>query len=192
MVYFIADLHLFHKNIILYEDRPFGDFTRFGGIEKGFMPSEMRLDLEKELSVAILEMNETIITNWNKTVNDADKIFVLGDVGFPLRRKVAEELIPSLHGSKILVMGNHDRGHSVKWWMEVGFKEVSKYPIIYSQFYILSHEPVNDIETTMFTNIHGHIHGRKREGNHYINVGVEHTNYFPISFDEIKSKLAGI
>ena len=162
MVYFISDLHFFHKNILLYEDRPFD---------------------------TIESMNKTIMDNWNKTVNKSDKVFVLGDVALPLRKKVAINLIPRLHGNKVLIMGNHDKGHSIKWWIDVGFKEVSRYPILYAKYFLLSHEPLYMNKHMPYVNIHGHIHSRKLEGNKHFNVSVEHINYTPISFTEIQNRI---
>ena len=51
-VFFTADQHFGHKSIIEYCNRPFSD---------------------------VEEMNEALIENWNKTVDNNDKIFVLGD-----------------------------------------------------------------------------------------------------------------
>src|SRR5574344_2933809 len=48
-----------------------------------------------------------LISNWNKTVGKDDVVYVLGDVGSaPLQRM--KEIIGSLNGKKILILGNHD------------------------------------------------------------------------------------
>ena len=51
-VWFTSDLHLGHRNVIRFCDRPFKD--------------------EKE-------MGEKLIENWNNTVGENDIVFVLGD-----------------------------------------------------------------------------------------------------------------
>ena len=76
--FFISDLHLGHKNIILYENRPFGDCE--------FMKNE-------------------IVKRWNNAVSKHDMVFVLGDVAFG---KENLDAIATLNGRKILVLGNHD------------------------------------------------------------------------------------
>ena len=81
-VFFTADLHFGHKNIIKYCNRPY--------------PS-------------IESMNESIVEIWNKYVpNDAD-VFILGDVAFSMTKNKIRELLNSMNGRKHLVIGNHDK-----------------------------------------------------------------------------------
>lgn len=51
MNYFISDLHLGHKNVLKFDNRPF---------------------------INIEEHDKTIIDNWNNKVNDNDDVYVLG------------------------------------------------------------------------------------------------------------------
>lgn len=155
-VYFISDLHFGHKNIIKYENRPFSTLN---------------------------EMVSHIIKKWNEVVTDNDKVFVLGDVSF-LNKEATQNIVKKLKGRKILIKGNHDKGKSDSWWRDVGFSEVIKYPIFYSQFYILSHSPMYAEDP--YINIHGHVHGTAPDAKNYFNVGAEKLNYTPISFDDIK------
>ena len=100
-VYFIADTHFGHKNIIEYENRPFGN---------------------------VEEMDKVLIKNWNNTVSKADTVFMLGDFSFYGKEKTMN-ICQSLNGKKILVMGNHDK-HTPNWYRECGFEEVSRFPLI--------------------------------------------------------------
>jgi calcineurin-like phosphoesterase family protein len=169
MVWIIADTHFGHKSIIDYENRPY----------------------DNEVSPYA-----SMISYWNDSVSDDDKIFVLGDFSFasPERTK---EILAQLSGYKVLVMGNHDREHSASWWMEAGFNEVSPYPIIVDEYYILSHEPVYVCSNMPYANIFGHVHGNpsyKDCSAQSFCASVERMDllYKPIAFEEIKRKIADI
>ncbi|MDF2717919.1 MAG: metallophosphatase [Paenibacillus sp.] len=125
------------------------------------------IDFESRPFGNVEEMTETMIARWNAVVGTDDLVFHLG-------------------GTKTLIMGNHDRGRSRSWWLDAGFHEVSEYPIVYGGFFFLSHEPMYMNKHMPYVNIHGHIHGQKYEGNQYVNVSVEHWDYTPVSFGEIK------
>jgi calcineurin-like phosphoesterase family protein len=154
--YLIADTHFDHSNVIKYENRPFQN---------------------------IHDMNESIIMNWQKTVKKNDMIYILGDFAFGNKERI-KYFVSRLPGRKFLILGNHDN-HSVKFYHDVGFEFVSKWPIIIDQFFILSHEPMYMNDSMPYLNIHGHIHSKKMTGNYY-NVSVEQINYTPINFDLIK------
>ncbi|OXM82827.1 phosphoesterase [Paenibacillus rigui] len=158
-VYMISDHHFGHKHIIDFESRPFTDAE---------------------------EMTETMIERWNAVVGKEDRVIHLGDFSF-LNMEKTRSIVSRLNGSKMLIMGNHDRGRSRAWWLEAGFQEVSEHGIIYNGFFLLSHEPMYMNKHMPYVNIHGHIHGQKYEGKQYINVCVEHWDYTPISFDTIKA-----
>jgi len=157
-VFLISDMHFGHSNIIKYENRPFK---------------------------SVVEMDETIIGNWNKAVQRDDKVFILGDVSFYGVDKT-KDIIEKLNGYKTLIIGNHDKDRSLKWWRDTGIQEVYQYPIIYNQFYILSHEPVYLSVNMPYANIHGHIHHLKYADNQYFNVSVECIDYTPINFETAK------
>lgn len=153
-VFFISDHHFGHGNIIKYENRPFFDVD---------------------------SMTEHMIKAWNKVVGKNDKVYVLGDFSFYGFEKT-ESIVKRLNGFKYLVVGNHDRRKSNEWWRRVGFKEVYDKPIIYNDFFILSHEPVYVNQCMPYLNIHGHLHSKKMvsaEDNQYINVSVECWDYEP-------------
>lgn len=154
----IADPHFYHTEIIEYESRPFKDIT---------------------------EMNETMISNWNDIVHKQDKVFVLGDFTLRATKEQVTELLRRLNGFKILIRGSHD-DKSNKWWREVGFHEVSQYPILVDDFYLFSHEPCYLNRKMPYINIHGHLHARKIDSPQYINMSVELRGYKPVNFEIIK------
>ena len=160
-IFMISDLHLFHGNIILYENRPFKNTD---------------------------EMNKVISNNWNNVIKNEDTVFCLGDVAFG-NKDMIKNIVSKLNGKKNLILGNHDRSRNIKWWQDCGFDFVSRYPIIFKQHYILSHEPMYINEYMPYINIHGHLHSKKMQSQKFINVSVECINYTPIDFElEIKYK----
>jgi calcineurin-like phosphoesterase family protein len=152
--FLIADLHLGHKNILKYENRPFANLQ---------------------------EQDKVITFNWNKVVKKEYEVYVLGDISFYPKEKT-KEILSQLNGRKILVMGNHDKCHSLKYWFDVGFEIVSRYPICLTEYNLwLSHEPMYMDNGTVYGNIYGHVHSKGTENC----VSVEMINYTPIRLDKI-------
>lgn len=164
-VFVCADLHFSHSNIIKYENRPFKDKD---------------------------DMNEQLIKNWNSVVSDEDTVYVLGDVAF-CSKVQAQALISRLNGKKYLIMGNHDRAKSFKYWQEVGFDFVSPFPIIVDGC-ILRHEPPVDeygclcVPESPYHQIYGHVHGSSQFPDHTADascVSIERLNYRPALLKDI-------
>lgn len=159
--FLIADTHFGHKNILKLANRSF-------------------LDIDS--------MDTTIIKNWNKKVKKGDKIFILGDVSF-YDLEGTKEIISNLNGHKVLVKGNHDKRKN-DFWIETGFQEVSKYPIVLTlERIILSHAPI-ELPLDDFFNIHGHVHNNignyeDKYPDKYKCVSVERINYSPILLRDI-------
>ncbi len=81
MRYYISDLHFWHENLITKMDkRPFE---------------------------TVEEMNEHMVSQWNKKVRKNDEVVILGDLGF-MKGEAANELLKRLNGKKFLIIGNHD------------------------------------------------------------------------------------
>jgi calcineurin-like phosphoesterase family protein len=163
--YFISDLHMGHSKMLEYESRPFKD---------------------------IYEQDSVFIHNWNKVVKQEYYVYVLGDVSF-YPKGITRELINLLNGRKILIMGNHDRHKSVKYWQDVGFEIVSKYPICYENRHWLSHEPMYLDDNSIYKNIHGHLHSKGTiVSSSTFNASVENINYTPISLEKIIKKMSAM
>lgn len=133
------------------------------------------------------EMHERIIANWNKTVKKDDMVFHLGDVSF-MDLENTQKIISKLNGKKILIRGNHDKSHSDEWFRKCGFSKIIAYPIIYKDFYILSHKPMYMNCSTPYRSIHGHIHTNELNKNLFYNVGCMNHDYTPINFEIIKNQ----
>lgn len=159
--YFIADTHFGDGNILRYENRPF---------------------------VNINEMDEKLISNWNRKVQASDTVYILGDFG---AEGYESDIIRQLNGKIFLVKGNHDK-FTNEYYRKAGFCEVYDVPIIFNEFWILSHEPLYINENMPYANLFGHVHNSplfKDYSKHHFCVSVERIDYTPISFDEIFSRI---
>lgn len=110
-VFFTADLHLGHGNIIKYCDRPFlAAEDQEVKLSVGSQWSRCRWRLTEE---AVRLMDRTIIDNINAIVGENDTLFVLGDFAFGLRNQYFERCRAYRNRIKCqninIVWGNHDR-----------------------------------------------------------------------------------
>lgn len=160
-IFFIADTHFKEDQIRLYESRPFDSAD---------------------------QMDEEIIKRWNKTVQEEDSVYVLGDFGGD---QAESSILKRLKGRKYLVKGNHDT-YSNEYYRNAGFQEVYDHPIILDGFWILSHEPVYVNKHMPYANLFGHVHNspiiRTYSSQHYC-VSVERIQYTPVKFEEIAGKI---
>jgi calcineurin-like phosphoesterase family protein len=136
-------------------------------------------------------MNTALVQAWKSTVKNGDTIINLGDVSLKLSKEYLAKVIQRLPGYKILVMENHDRKKPVKWWLDVGFDEVYRHPVVYEGNYILSHAVVDMFKGSEFINIHGHIHNNESGIPNCINVSVEKTGYKPVLLEALVSEHEG-
>ena len=85
MIFFTADLHLYHKRLF----DPEFEHNRLGSFS------------------SLEEMNDALINNWKAKVLPSDTVYILGDfaLGDP---QIANRILTSLPGKKMLLMGNHD------------------------------------------------------------------------------------
>ena len=88
-VYFTADCHFDHTNIIKYCNRPFKN---------------------------IKQMNETIIKRWNKIINKDDLVYHIGDFAFRGQLN-ARKFECILNGDIVHIQGNHDLNNGIKTYI---------------------------------------------------------------------------
>lgn len=161
-VYFISDTHFGSEKLIKIENRPFS---------------------------SVDEMNYAIINNWNQTVGKDDTVIHLGDVAYEdIDYFKLSHIINQLNGHKILIMGNHDKYTTKKYWESV-FHEVYDYPIIYNHWYMLSHEPLYMNAHMPYVNIFGHVHSNPTYKDYSCSgfcACVERIGYKPINFTYIQ------
>lgn len=165
MIYFTADEHYFHNNIIKYCGRPFKSWR---------------------------EMNEELIRLHNEIVTVDDTVFHLGDFAMikkphlPKIKKVLERL----NGDHHLILGNHDEGKPF-FYVDVGF--ISVHTAIVNEEFTLIHDPTDALVLNQNSEVlHEHIHNPSL--NHatfsipnVLNVGVDLWNYQPVSIDRARN-----
>lgn len=156
--YAYSDPHFYSEKIINYGNRPFRD---------------------------VAHMNAALIENYNATVGKNELCYWLGDIMYGATKDRVRDILSHMHGRKYLILGNHDRSHSVSWWLSAGFDRVFEHPVYMAPLYImLSHEPLPEFGNhAPIVNYHGHIHIQDYDfANHKqcINVCVENTNYRPV------------
>lgn len=170
MIYYTADLHFGHKNIIEYEDRPYKD---------------------------VHEMNIKLIENWNSKVKLNDDIYVLGDfafVGKNLPMDILMSFINQLNGKIHLIRGNHDSWVDKKSFNPRLFESIDYYKEIKDQGkdIVLCHYPIENWNGAEYGSIHLHGHLHKHPTKLYrpnrFNVGVDCYKYYPVTLDEITEK----
>lgn len=138
------------------------------------------------------EMDEAMVSRWNDRVRPNDKVYHLGDV--VINRKFLH-ILGRLNGDKVLIRGNHDIFKLEDYTLY--FRDVRGYDV--KNGMILSHIPVHPESLGRFgVNIHGHLHanrvmaetwGKYEIDPRYHNVCVEHTDYTPISLEEVYDRI---
>lgn len=168
-IYFTSDWHLYHKNILKYDKRPF---------------------------LTIHEMNKTIIEN-HRVLDKDDHLFYLGDLTFKMSDDL-DNMLRSLSCHKYFIYGNHDQlvSHSYlsKYFDRIydGYCELG----IREQLIVMSHYPMFEWNKGHRGSWHlfGHTHGNDKNNPNIgkrktMNVGVMLNDYKPFSYLDIEEKM---
>jgi len=153
------------------------------------------------------EMNETLIRLWNETVPEDAVVFHLGDLASHLPRDIATELMRGLHGTILLVKGNHDDislYRNNQFWQDTGMQVLGYHwciwlegiKILMNHYPYLCYEGEYDGVWQLF----GHVHSGSDSGGFDIprlqyllpfqyDVGVDANSYRPISFRRLQEIL---
>jgi calcineurin-like phosphoesterase family protein len=133
------------------------------------------------------EFEKEVISNWKYQVNDADTVYVLGDIAFDPESCLKLNQLP---GRKILIRGNYDidgmtAKPGVTECLPKVFEEIYDDLILEvgSISFYLNHFPQKCISDKF--NITGHIHGSWRVQRNMINVGIDAWNYFLLDSDHL-------
>lgn len=183
-VWYTADQHFGHRNIITYCERPW--------------PTTEAMD-------------SGLIKRWNASVEPSDTVWVLGDVALSPK---AIWPVSHLNGRKILVAGNHDacwerhKGYrnKIDVYRRAGFDDVHPTGIVDNhriggRDVRLAHLPYagDHTENDRYADrrpgddgrplICGHVHTLWRTSGHQINVGVDVWDYTPVSAETLAELL---
>ena len=142
MIYFTADLHLGHKNIIKHCNRPFN---------------------------TVEEMDEHLISMWISRVRQSDTVYIIGDMIFRSSDSPVCYL-ECLSGKKHLILGNHDKDWIKKIDLTAYFVSVERFIEISDGQHkmTLCHYPLmswNHMSKGSYL-IHGHVHN-SQAGSYY-------------------------
>ena len=155
-----SDLHLHHRNIIRYCQRPFA---------------------------SVQEMDAALLRAWRETVGTEDTIICGGDVALAgtLGKRRLNRL-QQLPGHKVLVRGNHDFDRAGQP-ADIGNDTASMTLLVPGNPPLLvTHIALHEVPDGC-VNVYGHVHDNEplRAGP-YINVCVEQTGYRPIDIDDVR------
>ena len=171
MIYYIGDMHLGHKNVIKYDDRPFD---------------------------SIEEMDETLIKNWNSVVTDEDDVYIIGD--FIYRSSYAATYyLKQLKGRKHLIIGNHDLKTLEDEKVCEYFESIERLGYVKDgdKDVVMCHYPIAEWngkrrKKNKSYHVYSHIHNRKdetyefmRKQNYALNAGCMINNYTPAALEQL-------
>lgn len=191
-LYFVSDLHFFHKRIIEFTGRP----------------------------TTLENLNEWIIGQCVATIPTSATTLHLGDMFFSCTNEQAVEVLKKLPGDWWFILGNHDNEGKLRTVVDTVNKEcgtkhkvlgwyhkllVKQEPKVKGEKWlkkqlILCHFPIEDWDSKHYGSamIHGHVHGGTsshdgevlRKIPNRFDVGIDNSHTFtPFSFEDIRKIL---
>jgi calcineurin-like phosphoesterase family protein len=166
--FFTSDIHLFHNNIIKYDNRPFDN---------------------------VEQMHEAFVLNWNSVVPKDGTTIILGDLAMGGSEKAEQvyEILKELNGEIYLVPGNHDN----YIFKHKGIMErIVVLPQLYefyldNQYIVMCHYPLYSWNKMGHNSwmLHGHQHGRGNlKTGKILDIGISSPGYdfSPLSYEKVK------
>lgn len=163
-IWFTADHHLGHFNIISHCQRPFQNLE---------------------------EMDETLVANWNARVGKKDLVYHLGDIVFRSSQH-PQKYLDRLNGKIHLIRGNHDKdGVLKKCASHFSAVDDLKTIKINGQKIVLCHYAMRVWDCSHWGSWHlyGHSHGQLPGVGFSFDVGVDCHNFQLWSYEEIVEKM---
>lgn len=201
-VYFTADLHLDHRNIIKYCNRLFclSNEEKANLVElnsRDYTRDELRKLYISDDSLK--RMNDGIIDSINSKVDDSDTLYILGDFGFARNSEFhkIESFRKRITCRNIhFIIGNHDN-FSKSQYQSIFSSVHTEWMVRHNGHKIFMHHfPLLEWDGSFHNVIHcfGHCHSNKNEwiqenmpSAKMIDVGVDNWEYGPISLEEVIS-----
>lgn len=129
--------------------------------------SDIHFGCQNSYDNRTLEHDKIAKENWNRIVTNADTVYILGDIGKVGSNQDTErliEIISTLKGKKILVVGNHDNLRDIR--LKQLFVEVCDYKEIIDSYNGMNHKLVLSHYPQLFWNgqhrgwihLYGHVH----------------------------------
>jgi len=171
--YFTSDTHFDHKNVIQYCNRPFQ---------------------------SVDEMNIAIVEKWNSVISAKDTVYHLGDFTLGDIRHFTK-WSSQLNGNIKILPGSHDH-----LWLK-DFKNSENIQVIaplvsieipeimngkYPQVLVMCHYSMQVWDRSHYGSWHlfGHSHGNLNGIGLSFDVGVDCTEFVPLSIEQVASKMA--
>ena len=160
MIWFTADFHLSHQNIIKYCNRPFTNVD---------------------------DLNNTIFINMSKCLKSGDTLFFLGDLTFD--EYIAEDFFSNFRHITIhFIVGNHDSKKVIAIASEycASISELKDIKIE-NQPISLCHYAMRVWHRSHYNawQLYGHSHAKLEPIGKQYDVGVDNNNFMPVSFNEL-------
>jgi calcineurin-like phosphoesterase family protein len=166
-IWFTADTHFGHRNIIQYTNRPYRDTD---------------------------EMDEALIENWNARISPDDDVYHLGDFAL-CDTGALDKILDRLHGNIHLIVGNHEKSALTRVrrfvWVKDYFELVVPDATANrgSRLVVLMHYAMRVWNASHHGawQLYGHSHGTLPDDPTLlsIDVGVDCHGYGPISYEEV-------
>lgn len=166
MIWFTADTHFGHKNVLQHDNRPFKDWV---------------------------DHDESLIERWNAKVAPGDTVYHLGDFAYRNERPF-KYYMDALKGKIVLVRGNHDDKLAWKYEDPRLTKVEALYLRHEGERIYMLHYPCQSWRNSQHGSwhLHGHAHGHAPlPRSNRLDVGCMLWGYAPISFPEVKAVLDG-
>ena len=158
MIFFTADQHYGHSNIIDYCNRPFEDVN---------------------------EMDKTLVMNHNAVVRDGDTVVHGGDFSMHSKYEyVLQRYVSVLKGEHIFLTGSHDKWLRKSPYQTLHIWERT----IEKQFVVVCHYAMRTWAKSHYNSyqLYGHSHGRLEPIGKQWDIGVDNNHFYPVSYKQIK------
>lgn len=161
MIWFTADTHFGHANIIKHCERPFAD---------------------------VHEMNKVLTTRWNQVVRSTDEVWHLGDFAF---RSDPAAYLSRLNGHVHLVLGNHDKEMQCRRAGFASVQQVCCLRDHGERFWLshYAHRTWYGSHHGVY-HLYGHVHGRFDATPTSLDVGVDAWGFRPVPMSTVLGRFS--